>query len=164
MKLDPSIRQIIQEEIDAAHNDATTDGKFRSREVAAALVHRLEDMQRFGAPWVRAYLRDLAITGAMRPCADFRRRGQVAARTKRGKRVLLPLFTAAGRDAQGRPVQGRFDDLTLAQLAAKRNSMAKTRDTYSAEVATYDALMAFMAANPQIRTTGEARAAMERAA
>lgn len=40
----------------------------------------------------------------------------------------------------------------------------KTRDTYSAEVATYDALMAFMAANPQIRTTGEAREAMERAA
>lgn len=162
MKLDPTQRQIVADEITKAHGVAMVKGSFRSREVAADVVARLEDMERFGHPWVRQYLRSLAISGAMKACADWRRIAQRPARTKRGKVVSLPAFSA-GTDQQGRPVQMRLADMTPAELEAKRDRMARTRDTYSTEVAAYDAVLAFMAEHGH-RTVGDALAAMERAA
>lgn len=128
MKLDDRQKALRDAALAEAHQGAT--GGVPTRGIALRFVDALRDTERFGEAWVDSYLRHLAVSGAMKVCADWRRPQRTAGQTARGTAVDVPRYvgerTEEGwetRDSGGMTA----DELrTLrARLEAQRNTLSK---------------------------------------
>ena len=157
MKLNPEAREAINFALAEAHCELG-----RSRSIAMRFVDLIRDMEPSGQAWVVEYLDELAIVGAMKVCADWRRTKQSKARTRKGTEVAVPLW-ASTEDAAGEQTLTRFDDLDAKALRARKDQMETQRDTLSREIQLYADLLEAMEA-PGVETVGQALAVMELAA
>lgn len=131
MRLDPEARAVLDDALERAHADLG-DG-VRPRAIAASVVAHLRDSERFGLPWVESCVDDLAVVGAMKLCADWRRRHRTPAATAKGTAVAAPRFSTA-RDETGEFVQVAFDGMDLAAVRRRRDQLEAQRNTLSVEV------------------------------
>lgn len=154
MRLTPEARAAV----DAAIADAHEDGR-PTREIAARVVTAMHEMEPSGLPWVSTFLDDLAIAGAVKLCADWRRKHRVRSRTRKGTETELPAYVGAN-DEDGNAVQLSLIGLDLAGLTRHRARLARQRDTLSVEVAALDVLIRQMEADPSLETVGAAIAAL----
>jgi len=160
MKLAADHRDVVNAIIADAHREGA-----RSGDIAAEIVDAIEDLERFGQDWSPAFLRELAIKGALKLASDWRRSQSTVTKTEGGTTVALPTF-AGIRDAEGHHVQVRLASMDAAQLRAHRERLSAQRNTLSKDVQYVTDLLNILAANPSLRTAGEAEAlrAAERAA
>ena len=161
MKLDPEARDAVNAALTEAHA-VLVDKRVRSRHVASRFVTLIRDMEPSGAAWIPVYLDELAIVGAMKVCADWRRTKNGTAKTRKGTNVAVPLWSTT-TDDQGEPVLSPFDALTADELRIRMDQMEAQRDTLSRELRLYADLLEAMEA-PGVDTVGQALAAMGQAA
>ena len=153
MKLDPRQRAVVQAALAEAHRGIARG--VRTRTIAARFLAALRDSERFGhGDWIDTYLDDLAVAGAMKVAADWRRRHRTAELTAKGTRLDVPAYASTVRD--GHYVQQSLDGLDLPALRHKRAKLAAQRDTLSREVSFLGDLIATMEAD-NLATAGEAR-------
>lgn len=150
MKLTNEARQAINETMAEIHEDGRP-----SREIAARLVTAMQDMEPSGLPWVGTYMEELAIIGAQKVCADWRRAQARKARTKRGAVTSAPAFVGQTTPT-GEAVQRSFDDLDLEGIERHIARMSKQRNTLSTEIQFFKELAEIIAAG-EAATVGEAR-------
>jgi len=149
VKLHAEAREAVEAALVAAH-----EGGGTTRGIAGRFVRSIRDLERFGQPWVADYLEDLTIRGAMKVCADWRRKTTVKARTKSGV-VDLPGFVGRTND-HGEATQEPLIRLDLDAVLDHKRRLSAQRNTLSRSIAALDQLIALMEANPALRTVGEA--------
>lgn len=163
MKLDPTRQQVIDDLIHDAH---FADKRIVTSEVAARIVDELRNLEASGHAWVEQYLDTLAAKGAAKVYADWRRRYSHKGKTRRGTEVEVPVYGAVREvDDDGTivSVQLALFSMTLEQVRARRDHLAKTRDTLSAEVRFFTDLADLMEADSSLATAGDALARLEAA-
>ena len=161
--MEPTRQQIVDDIIHDAHH-----GKDRiiSAEVAAEVVDELRNIEAEGHGWVAGLIDRWLIVGAQKACADWRRRHQHAGRTRKGTEVEIPIYGAVREVADdGEPVSVQLTlfTLTLDQAKQRRDALAKSRDTLSAEVRWFSDVIEIMEADRSLRTVGDALARLEAA-
>lgn len=138
------------------------------RRIAAHVVSELDRLAGSGEPWVAASLAEWSVTGAMKACADWRRRqAKRSVTVKSGRQVEVPAWgSARSLDDAGAITyeQVPFDCFTVEQLEDWIGRTEKARNTLSQEVAAARVVLAFMQANAECRTAGDAIAALGMAA
>lgn len=154
MKLTPEARGAVNEIMAEAHADGRP-----TREIASKVVSALRDMEPAGLPWVDTYIDELAILGAQKMCADWRRRQARQERTKRGTSVPVPVYVGQN-DAEGAAVQMPFDGLDLDGLRRHRSRLASQRNTLSIEIQYLADLIEVMEGDESIATAGDAAMAL----
>lgn len=161
--MDPTRQQILDDIVHDAHN-----GRDRvvSSQVAEEVVDELRNLEAGGHGWVAEVIDGLLIRGAAKMCADWRRRHQHIGHTKRGTEVAIPLYGAVQEtsdDGEIVYVQLALFTMTLEQAKARRDSLARQRDTLSAEVRWFSDLVEIMEADRTLATVGAALARLEAA-
>jgi hypothetical protein len=158
-----SRRQVIDDLIHDAHFGRA---EVVTRKVAAEIVDELHGLEASGHEWVSEYLDQLAVKGAAKVYADWRRRYRVGSRTKKGTALDVPAYAAVRKhDDRGAVVfaQMHLEDMTLPQLEAKAERIGKTRDTLSVEYRFYRDLIELMQTDAALATAGDAIARLEAA-
>ena len=161
--MDESRQQIIDRVIQAAHERRT---EIITSEVAKEIVEQLHELEQFGHAWVTEYIDALAEDGAQKKYGDWRRRHRIDSRTKKGTEVDVPAYAGVRtKDDDGKVTfhQMRLEDMTLPQLEAKADAVARTRDTLSVEYRFYSDLIEMMRADASLATVGDAIAKLEAA-
>lgn len=161
--MEPTRQQIVDDIIHDAHH-----GKDRivSSEVAQEVVDELRNLEAGGHRWVADLIDALLLRGAAKMCSDWRRRHNHKGRTKRGTEVEVPVYGAVREtddDGQIIHVQLSLFTMTLEQAKARRDTLARQRDTLSAEVRWFSDLIEIMEANRNLATVGDALALLEAA-
>lgn len=160
MKLHLEARMAVVALIEQAHAECVTDDGFPPAQVAGRFVDLVSELQAFGQPWIDDYVRDLAIVGAKRVCADWRRSHQLDAKTPRGSRTSLPAYAGIAKpktsDDGVRHLQLPLRDLGLEELKQHAARMAKQRNTVSTQLQVINALVKHMEADPSCATAGAA--------
>lgn len=161
MKLHLEARVAVVALIEQAHAECATEEGFPPAAVAGRFVDLVADLQRFGQPWVDDYIRDLAIVGAKRVCADWRRSHQLDTRTPKGTRTSLPAYAGITKaktpdETTVRHLQLPLRDLSLPALRQHVDKLAKQRNTVSTQLQVLQALVKHMEANPECLTAGAA--------
>lgn len=162
MRLDPTRQQIVDDIIHDAH---FADERIVTSEVAGRIVDELHNAEASGHVWIEEFLDDLARKGAAKVYADWRRRFSHRGRTSKGTEVEVPTYGAfreVNDDGEVVYVQLAIFTMTLDQVVARRDHLARTRDTLSAEVRFFSDLADVMRTN-DIATAGEALARLEAA-
>lgn len=76
--MEPDRRRILSQLLAEAIEQVSDEhGHHRNRDAAVAYVAKLEDLERFGQPWVRAELHRLTIVGAITEVRDAKRNRRV---------------------------------------------------------------------------------------
>lgn len=135
----------------------------KPRAIAAYVVSELMRLEGSGEEWVVEELARFTVDGAMKRCAGWRSRIRTLATTKRGKAVEVPQYAGVPvRDADGtiQHYQLRFEDLTLEQVEASVERMAKQRNTLSADLSIRMQVMEYMRANRACVNAGDAMRAL----
>ena len=161
MRLEPSRQQVIDDIIHDAH---FADERIVTSEVAARIVEELLSTEASGHAWISEYLNDLAAKGAAKVYADWRRRYIHKGKTKKGTEVEVPVYGAVREVGEAGVIvhtQLPLFAMTLEQVRARRDQLARTRDTLSAEVRFFSDLADLMASDASLRTAGEALARLE---
>lgn len=159
MKLEPAQQQIIDDliaEADAANIDQA--GAAENRVVAEHLVAALDDLEGSGRRWVADYIKGLTVSGAMSKVAEWRRRYEIKGTTKKGTKVTAPAYGAVrsiDEDGTVRFLQMRLEGMSVVELQDLKSRKARMRDTLSAEIKFYDALIETMEER-KLATAGEA--------
>lgn len=140
MRLNPEQRTFVADLIAEAHTRATRpDGSLSSRAVPVHFVDLLGENEGAAPRFVGDYLLTLAIKGAAKVCADWRRSQTTTAPTRKGRRIDVPAFASARRrkgDGSTEYVQVPLPGMTLAELRSLRASLEKGRNTTSARIST----------------------------
>lgn len=156
-------RRIVDDIIHDAHH-----GKDRivAREVAAEVVDEVRNLEASGLRWVETLIDSWLLAGAQKACADWRRRHMHPGRTKKGAEVDVPVYGAVREttdEGEVVHVQLTLFTLTLEQAKARHNTLARQRDTLSAEVRWFADVIELMESNPALRTVGDALKHLEAA-
>lgn len=154
MNLPASAQQVVDNIIDEAH----LEHEGVARDVAVGIVEKMQALEGSGVLWVATYLDSILVNGAARMYADWRRRYEVAGKTKVGTEVSVPAFGGVTRKAEDGStvhVQMSLRGMSLADLREMRDRKASMRDTLSAEIKVYDALIELMQ-DYSLSTAGEA--------
>lgn len=160
--MDPTRRQIIDDIIHDAHHGRD---RIVSSEVAAEVVDEVRNLEAAGHRWVADLIDKWLIAGAAKACADWRRRYQHAGRTNRGTEVEVPVYGAVretSADGEIVHVQLALFTMTVEQVKERHATLARQRDTLSAEVRWFADLIEVMEARG-CQTAGDAIALMEAA-
>lgn len=161
--MEPTRQQIVDDVIHDAHDGAD---RIVSAQVAQRVVDDLERLEGGGHRWVAELLRRWTIVGAQKACADWRRRHSHAGRTSKGTEVEVPVYGAVretGDDGEIVYVQLPLFTMTLDQVRQRRDTLARQRDTLSAEVRFFTDLADVMEADPSLLTAGDALARLDAA-
>ena len=156
--MEPTRQQIIDDLIHDAH---FADERIITAEVAARFVDELRNLEGSGVQWIGDYLDDLARKGAVKVYTDWRRRHRIPATTKKGTELEIPAYASVREiddDGSVTYVQLALAGMTLDQLKDKRDRMARTRDTLSAEVRLLSDLIEIMESDASLATAGDALA------
>lgn len=132
--MEPTRQQLVDDIIHDAHHGRD---RIVAAEVAAVVVDELRNLEAGGHRWVADYLDSLLMVGVKKMCADWRRRFSHAGTTKKGTEVEVPVWGAvreAGDDGEVIHVQLSLFSMTLDQVRQRRDTLARQRDTLSAEV------------------------------
>lgn len=141
---------------DEAHAASVTpSGTYPTRDVAHRFVAAVRDLEQYGDPWVAAFVDSLTVDGASKWLADWRRKHQISAKTKKGTAVDVPRF-AGRRNAEGEYEQMHLFEMDLAALEAHAFKLAAHRDTLSRELRLLHDLIDAMKADDNLRTAGDA--------
>lgn len=154
MKLPATAQQVIDNIVDESHEEH----QGIPREVSIGIVERLRALEGSGVPWVAAFVDDMLVTAAGRLYAEWRRRHEIAGKTKAGTPINVPAFggvTRKSEDGTVVHVQLALDGMSLAELREMRDRRVAMRDTLSGEIKVYDALIEVMQERG-LATAGEA--------
>lgn len=162
MKLEPARRQIIDELMrEAEQSCADQSGGVENREAAEAFLVLLDELEGSGRSWVADYAHDLKVTGTIKEFADRRRaQAEFQVKTAKGTEVSAPAFGAVrSTDDDGgvRYLQRPLAGMSLSELRALKERKARVRNTLSAEIQFYDALIETMEER-NLATAGDALA------
>ena len=161
--MEPTRRQLIDDIIHDAHFGRD---KVVASEVAAQVLDELRNLEAGGHRWVAEMVDSLLLRGVGRLCADWRRRYSHKTTTRKGTAVEIPEWGAvieATDDGEPVHVQLSLFTMTLDQAKARRASLARQRDTLSAEVRWFSDVIEMMEADPALVTVGDALARLEAA-
>src|SRR5689334_9185276 len=87
-----------------AHDACTVNGRFHPRHVAEQFVALVQEQLGSGRQEIPTFLDRLAVDGAGKWLADYRRSVSLVAKTKKGNEVEVSAY-AGIRDEDGQPVQ-----------------------------------------------------------
>lgn len=161
--MDPTRQQIIDDIVHDAHHG---NDRIVSSEVAQIVVDELRNLEAGGHRWVEGVIDSLLLRGAAKMCADWRRRHQHAGHTRKGTEVEVPIYGAVREtDDEGNIVHVQLSlfTLTLEQAKARRDTLARQRDTLSAEVRWFSDLIEIMEADRSLLTVADALHRLEAA-
>lgn len=157
MRLDPEATSLLSDLMQEAHSENMTPNGAAPSSVAATFVSKLRHLEPFGHEWVNDVLDRLTTTGALKAAADWRRTHMVPAKTKRGKVVDLPEYAGSTRiDDAGKTkhVQVPLATMSVTAMRAHKVALERQRNTLSARISAYDAILAI--AEAEGCTTAEA--------
>jgi hypothetical protein len=163
MKLTTEQRQVIADLVLEAHEASVApsgDG-YDTTAAAEAFVASLHDIEGGAPEWIARYVDALAVDGAKKVCADWRRANRLPGKTRKGTPVDMPAFAGVRRsDGGGAPVyvQMRFESMDIEALRMHRDKLEAARNTYSREITLISDLIDLMEADPSLRTAGDALA------
>lgn len=161
--MDPARQQMVDDIVHDAHHDAE---RIVAGEVAAVVLDDLRNLEAEGHRWVGDVLDRLLLAGVGKMCADWRRRYSHKGTTRKGTEVEVPVYGAVREtddDGTVVHVQLALFSMTLEQVRQRRDTLAKQRDTLSAEVRFFTDLAEVMEADRTLLTAGHALAHMEAA-
>lgn len=161
MKLTQDERAVLESLAVEAHERASTPDGYDTNTAAHAFVTLLDDLERFGQPWVDAYLYKLRVDGAKRYLTFWRTRQRLAARTAKGTKVSLPMY--AGKRKRGAYLQTPFDGFDASAIDDQLHRLVATRNTLSKQIQVLAEVKALLEQNPGM-TAGEALGRIGRAA
>jgi hypothetical protein len=168
MRLDLEQRAVVDAVTTEAHAEVSdAEGRYKSTDLARAVVRKLHDLEGAGQGWVTEWIDHLAVEGCKDELAAWKKRNPLEVHTAKGTPVTVPATTGirtAGPDGRQAWVQVPFASISLTEARSRRTKVARTRNTYSKEVRFYDDLIAVMEQDPTIANTGEALAELERRA
>lgn len=138
MTLIPDERAAIERLKADAHAEARRpDGSFVSADANVAFVRLLREVEGISPAAISTYLDSLAVKGAGKVLADWRRKHRAPAKTSKGTAVDAPAYAGVRRpDSDGAlvHVQVALPGLSLDEMRAHKAKLSATRDTLSREV------------------------------
>jgi hypothetical protein len=145
MRLTDTERSVVNDLLAEAHRLATRpDGSFSSRAVPSHFVRLLAESEGGSPGFFGRYLDALALRGAAKVAADWRRSQRTEATTRKGKRIDVPRFGGVRRRRlDGRPehVQVALPGMTVGDLRDLKATLEKSRNTTSARISAVAALI-----------------------
>lgn len=138
-----------------AHEAHSADGRFFPRDVAMAFLDSVRALEGSGDPWVGAFLDAIAVTGASKWLADWRRSSRYEVKTLKGTTTDVGEYAGTVNE-DGEHEQMRLFEMDAAQLTRHIQKLEAQRNTLSREIQFLADLLAAMEADPELKTAGDA--------
>lgn len=146
---------LLNELAGTAHDDCTTDGRFFPRDVAMRFLDAVRELEPSGDPWVVAFLDSIAITGASKWLADWRRNSRFQVKTLKGTETDVGEYAGTVNE-DGEHEQMRLFEMSAEELKRHIDKLEAHRDTLSREIRFLSDLLEAMVADPSLATAGDA--------